>query len=102
MYACSTKNWGVPRCVTICDKKRGSKLVQNSATYFMDGPYLGNDKRRVLSPCVVKLYETETETQFIETNILRFSFSFIHIYNRGTLISEIINVPNISITTTKR
>ena len=28
---------GVPRCVTKCDRGRGSKLVQNSVTYFMDG-----------------------------------------------------------------
>ena len=48
MYACTTKNCGgprcvtyfggVPRCVTKCDRERGSKLVQNSVTYFMDGP----------------------------------------------------------------
>ena len=30
---------GVPRCVTMCDRKRGSKLVQNCVTYFMDGPF---------------------------------------------------------------
>jgi len=29
---------GVPRCVTMCDREEGSKLVQNSMTYFMDGP----------------------------------------------------------------
>src|SRR6218665_3360008 len=29
---------GVSRCVTKCDRGRGSKLVQNSVTYFMDGP----------------------------------------------------------------
>ena len=28
----------VPRCVTKCDRGRESKLVQNSVTYFMDGP----------------------------------------------------------------
>src|SRR6218665_3035018 len=27
-----------PRCVTKCDRGGGSKLVQNSVTYFMDGP----------------------------------------------------------------
>src|SRR6218665_1860147 len=45
MCVCTTKNGG--RCVTyfrgptMCDKvrqKRGSKLDQNSVTYFMDGP----------------------------------------------------------------
>jgi len=30
---------GVPRCVTMCDRGGGSKLVQNSVTYFMDGPH---------------------------------------------------------------
>jgi len=47
MYACITKNGG-PRCVTyfkgsrdvaVCDRGKGeSKMVQNSVTYFMDGP----------------------------------------------------------------
>jgi len=46
MYACTTKNWGFPKCVTyfkgvtICVTwGGGSKLVQNSVTYFMDGPH---------------------------------------------------------------
>jgi len=30
--------WGVPGCVTNCDRGRGSKLVKNSMTYFMDRP----------------------------------------------------------------
>src|SRR6218665_2996504 len=30
---------GVPRCVAMCDRGKGSKLVQNSVTYFMGGPY---------------------------------------------------------------
>src|SRR6218665_2408833 len=34
---------GVPRCVTECDRVReGEKLVKNSVTYFMDGPYFLN------------------------------------------------------------
>src|SRR6218665_1711498 len=50
-YFCTrpTKNRGGPRCVTYfrggvpgyvtkCDRGRGSKLAQNSVTYFMDGP----------------------------------------------------------------
>jgi len=30
--------WGVPGCVTECDRGRGSKLAKNSVMYFMDGP----------------------------------------------------------------
>src|SRR6218665_4011558 len=30
--------WGVPGCVTKCDRGRGSKLAKNSVTYFMDSP----------------------------------------------------------------
>src|SRR6218665_399782 len=30
----------VPGCVTKCDRGGGSKLAQNSVTYFMDGPGL--------------------------------------------------------------
>src|SRR6218665_2559803 len=29
---------GVTRCVTKCDRGKGSKLVQYSVTYFMDSP----------------------------------------------------------------
>ena len=29
---------GVPRCVTKCGRGRESKLVNNSVTYFVDGP----------------------------------------------------------------
>jgi len=29
---------GVPRYVTKCDRRWGSKLAKNSMTYFMDGP----------------------------------------------------------------
>ena len=36
---CVTYFREVPRCVTKCDRGRVSKLVQNSVTYFMDGPY---------------------------------------------------------------
>ena len=35
---CDVLSGGVPRCVTICDRGGGSKLVQNSVTYFMNGP----------------------------------------------------------------
>src|SRR6218665_518907 len=35
---CVTYFGGVPRCVAMCDRGRGSKLVQNSVMYFMDGP----------------------------------------------------------------
>ena len=27
------------RFVTVCDKRRRSKIIKNSVTYFMDGPY---------------------------------------------------------------
>jgi len=30
--------WGVPGCVTKCDRGSGVKIGQNSVTYFMDGP----------------------------------------------------------------
>ena|SRR6218665_628035 len=30
--------WGIPGCVTKCDRWRVSKLTKNSVTYFMDGP----------------------------------------------------------------
>ena len=36
--------WGVPGCVTKCDRGRGSKLAKNSVTYFMDGPLRINNK----------------------------------------------------------
>src|SRR6218665_1374067 len=39
---CVTYFWGVPGCVTKCDRGEGSKLAKNSVTYFMDGP-LGKD-----------------------------------------------------------
>ena len=32
------RGWGVPGCVTKCDRGRRSKLAKNSVTYFMDGP----------------------------------------------------------------
>src|SRR6218665_3258284 len=35
---CVTYFWGVPGCVTKCDRGRGSKLAKNSMTYFMYGP----------------------------------------------------------------
>src|SRR6218665_1274764 len=35
---CVTYFKGVRRCVTKYDRGRGSKLVKNSMTYFMDGP----------------------------------------------------------------
>src|SRR6218665_3755998 len=35
---CMTYFRGGPRCVTMCDRGGESKLVQNSVTYFMDGP----------------------------------------------------------------
>ena len=54
MYACTTKNCGgqrivtyfrgVQRCVLKCHRGRGSKLVHNSATYFMDGPFVKLEK----------------------------------------------------------
>src|SRR6218665_2900511 len=37
---CVTHFWGIPGCVTKCDRGRGSKLAKNSVTYFMDGRYL--------------------------------------------------------------
>src|SRR6218665_3869611 len=37
---CVTYFWGVPGCVTKCDRGRGSKLAKNSVTYFMNGPYV--------------------------------------------------------------
>ena len=30
---------GGPRFVTVCDRGGGSKIIKNSVTYFMDGPY---------------------------------------------------------------
>ena len=30
--------WGVPECVTKCNRGTGSKLAKNRATYFMDAP----------------------------------------------------------------
>src|SRR6218665_2490602 len=38
---CVTHFLGVLRCVTKCDRGRGSKLAKNSVTYFMDGPLDG-------------------------------------------------------------
>src|SRR6218665_2401525 len=35
---CVTYFWGVPECVTKCDRGRGVKLAKNNVTYFMDGP----------------------------------------------------------------
>src|SRR6218665_3427132 len=35
---CDVLSRGVPGCVTKCDRGRGSKLVKNNVTYFMDGP----------------------------------------------------------------
>src|SRR6218665_2279474 len=35
---CVTYFRGVRKCVTKCDRGRGVKIVQNSVTYFMDGP----------------------------------------------------------------
>src|SRR6218665_215618 len=34
---CDVLSRGIPRCVTKCDRGRGSKLAKNSVTYFMDG-----------------------------------------------------------------
>ena len=33
---CDVFFWGVPGCVTKCDRGGGSKLAKNSVTYFMD------------------------------------------------------------------
>ena len=33
----SVTYFGGPRFVTVCD--RGSKIIKNSVTYFMDGPF---------------------------------------------------------------
>src|SRR6218665_1358651 len=55
MYACTlnigdpsgvTYFRGVPRCVTKCDRGRGSKLVQNGVTFFMGGPLMGRNTRQ--------------------------------------------------------
>src|SRR6218665_3680360 len=35
---CDVLFWGVPACVTKCDRGGRSKLAKNSVTYFMDGP----------------------------------------------------------------
>ena len=35
---CVTYFRGVPRCVTMWGRREGSKLVENSVTYFMDSP----------------------------------------------------------------
>jgi len=35
---CDVLLGGIPGCVTKCDRGDGSKLANNSVTYFMDGP----------------------------------------------------------------
>ena len=35
---CDVRFWGIPVCVTKCDRGRGSKLTKNNVTYFMEGP----------------------------------------------------------------
>src|SRR6218665_1405433 len=39
---CDVLYGGSAMCVTKCDRGRGSKLVKNSVTYFMDGPLVLN------------------------------------------------------------
>ena len=46
--------WGVPGCVTKCDRGMGSKLAKNSVTYFMHGPLQDCLLRSAPSPASVK------------------------------------------------
>src|SRR6218665_2626314 len=62
VYAYTTKNggsemcdvlWRVPRRVTKCDRGGGSKLVQNSVTYFMDGSH---SSLSFIIPSIIRLF----------------------------------------------
>ena len=89
MYACTTKNWGVWdvwrtfggsrdvwKCVT---RGRGTKLVQNSMTYFMDGPSTLHFQLLLLLsgihfPRRVDCYQTVTRKRLYSTSCLKLIF----------------------------
>ena len=47
---------GGPRCVTKCDRGRGSKLAKNSMTYFMDSPLENENFWHLVNflPCMLR------------------------------------------------
>src|SRR6218665_62728 len=91
--SCVTYFWGVPGCVTKCDRGRGLKLAKNSVTYFMGGPHgyvrgersRGRQRKRWMDNVREDLYERriqlsmtygKTKNREVWRNIIRTSRLF--------------------------